>query len=105
MGEADLNQFIRQRNQLVVAADNFLREQNLSAVLQSTLSKDMKEQLKLTHKVNVNVDRPNRRICVKLLRYTIQGRQPRDLLWSSLSILMEEGGRKTSKKCVCQLCT
>ena len=28
MGEADFNQFIRQRNQLVFAADNFLREQN-----------------------------------------------------------------------------
>ena len=41
MGEADFNQFIRQRNQLVVAADNFLREQNLSPVLQSTLSEDM----------------------------------------------------------------
>ena len=26
MGEADFNQFIRQRNQIVVAADNFLRE-------------------------------------------------------------------------------
>ena len=43
MGEADFNQFIRQRNQLVVAADNFLSEQNLSPVLQSTLSKDMEE--------------------------------------------------------------
>ena len=32
MGGADFNQFIRQRNQLVVAADNFLREQNLSTV-------------------------------------------------------------------------
>ena len=31
MGEADFNQFIRQRNQLFVAADNFLREQNLNA--------------------------------------------------------------------------
>ena len=29
MGEADFNQFIRQSNQLVVAADDFLREQNL----------------------------------------------------------------------------
>ena len=37
MGGADLNQFIRQRNQLVVAADNFLRGENLSPVLQSTL--------------------------------------------------------------------
>ena len=42
MGEADFNQFIRQRNQLVVAADNFLREQKLPPVLQSTLSKDMR---------------------------------------------------------------
>ena len=45
MGEADFNQFIRQRNQLILAADNFLREQNLPPVLQSTLSKDMEEQL------------------------------------------------------------
>ena len=68
MGEADFNQFIRQRNQLVVAADNFLREQKLSPVLQSTLSKDMEEQLKLVHKVIDVVDRPNRKICVTLLR-------------------------------------
>ena len=40
MGEADFNQFIRQRNQLVVAADSVLREQNLSPFLQSTLSKN-----------------------------------------------------------------
>ena len=69
MGETDFNQFIRLRNQLVVAADNFLREQNLSPVLQSTLSKDMEEQLKLVHKVIDVLDRPNRRICVTLLRY------------------------------------
>ena len=69
MGEADFNQFIRRRNQLVVAADNFLREQYLSSVLQSTLSKDKEEQLKLVHKVIYVVDCPNRRICVTLLRY------------------------------------
>ena len=71
MGKADFNQFIRQRNQLVVAADNFLREQNLSTVLQSTLSKDMEEQLKLVHKVVDIVGRPNRKICVTLLRYKV----------------------------------
>ena len=71
MGEGDFNQFIRQRNQPVVAADNFLREQKLSPVLQSTLSKDMEEQLKLVHKVIDVVDRPNRRICVTLLRYKV----------------------------------
>ena len=63
MGEADFNQFIRQRNQIVVAADNFLREQSLLPVLQSTLSKDMEEQLNFVHKVIDVVDRPNRRIC------------------------------------------
>ena len=71
VGGADFNQFIRQRNQLVVAADNFLREQNLSPVLQSTLSKDMEEQLKLVHKMIDLVDRPNRRVCVTLLRYKV----------------------------------
>ena len=72
MGEADFNQSIRQRNQLVVAADNFLREQILPPVLQSTLSKDMEEQLKLVHKVIDVVDCPNRRICVTLLRYKLE---------------------------------
>ena len=71
MGEADFNQFIRQRNQLVVAADNFLKEQILSPVLQSTLSKDMEEQLKLVHEVIDFVDRSNRNICVTLLRYKV----------------------------------
>ena len=70
MGEADF-QFIRQRNQLVVAADNLLKEQNLSSVLQSTLSKDMEEQLKLVHKVIDVVDGSNRKICVTLLRYKV----------------------------------
>ena len=72
MGEADFNHFIRQRCQLVVAADNFRREQNLSPVLQSTLFRDMEEQLKLVHKVIDVVDRPNRRICVTLLRYKVK---------------------------------
>ena len=70
-GEADFNRFIGQRNQLVVAADNFLREENLSSVLQSTLSKDMEQQLKLVHKVIDVVERPNRKICVTLLRYNV----------------------------------
>ena len=66
--EADFKQFIRQTNQLAVAANNFLREQNLSPVLQSALSKDMEEQLKIVHEVIEVMDRPNRRICVTLLR-------------------------------------
>ena len=69
MGEADVNQFIRQRKHIVVAADNSLREHDSLPVLQSTLSKNMEEQLKLVHKVIDVVDRPNKRICVTLQRY------------------------------------
>ena len=69
VGEADFNQFNRQRNQLVFAADNVLREESLSPVLQSTLCKYMEEQLKLVYKVIDVVDCPNRKICVTLLRY------------------------------------
>ena len=71
IGEADFIQFIRPRNQLVVAADNFLKEQNLPPVLQSTLSKDMEEQLKFVQKVVDVVDCPNRKGCVTLLRYKV----------------------------------
>ena len=91
IGEADFNQFIRQRNQLVVAADNFLREQNMSSVLQSTLSKDMEEQLKLVHKVIDVVDRPKRRICVTLLRYKADNP---DTSYAQVRLL----GRKTEEE-------
>ena len=43
----------------------------MSPVLQSTLSKDMEEQLKFVHKVIDLVDCPNRKICVTLLRYKL----------------------------------
>ena len=92
MGEADFNQFIRQRNQLVVAADNFLREQNLSPVLQSTLSKDMEEQLKLVHKVVDVVDCPNRRICVILMRYKVENPE------TSCAQVRLFGGKKEEEK-------
>ena len=71
MGEADFNQFMRLRNQLVNAAENFAREENLTPVLIPTMSRDMDEQLKLAHKVVDVVDRTNRKICVTLLRYNV----------------------------------
>ena len=71
MGEADFNQFMRLRNQLVYAAENYAREENLAPVQIPTLSKDMEEQLKLAHKVVDVVDRANRKICVTLLRYNV----------------------------------
>ena len=71
MGEADFNQFIRLRNQLVIAAEHFAREENLIPVLIPTISKDMHEKLKLAHKVVHVVDRASRKICVTLLRYNV----------------------------------
>ena len=71
MGEADFNQFMRLRNQLVNAAEIVAREENLSTLQIPTLSKDMDEQLKLAHKVVDVVDRANRKIFVTLLRYNV----------------------------------
>ena len=71
MGEADFNQFMRLRSQLVNTAENFAREGNLTPVLIPTMSKDMDEQLKLAHKVVDVVDRASRKICVTLLRYNV----------------------------------
>ena len=98
MGEADFNQFIRQRKQLVVAADIFLREQNLSPVLKSPLFKDMEEQLKLVLKVIDVVDCPNRRICVTLLRYKVDNPET-----SYARVRLFDGRRR--KKKFSKLCT
>ena len=71
MGETDFNQFMRLKNQLVNAAKNFAREENLTPVLIPTMSRDMDEQLKLAHKEVDVVERTNRKICVTLLRYNV----------------------------------
>ena len=91
MGENDFNQLIRQNNQLAVVADIFLREHLLSPVLPSTLSKDMEEQLKLVHKVIDVVNRPNRRICVPLLRDNVDNP---DSFYAQIPLL----GRKTEEE-------
>ena len=69
-GETNSNQFIR-LGDLLVNAENFAREANLTPVLLPTMSKDMDEQLKLAHKVIEVVDRANRKICVTPLRYNV----------------------------------
>ena len=68
MEEADFNQFIRRRNQLIVAVRDFSKEENMPPVQVKLLAKDMEEQLKLTHKVVEVVDRPHRKTCVTMLR-------------------------------------
>ena len=72
MGEADFIQFVRLRNQLVVAVRDFSKEENLPSVQVKLLAKDMEEQLKFTHKVVEVVDRPHRKIYVTMLRYNVE---------------------------------
>ena len=71
MGEAHFNQFMRLTNQLVIASENFAREENLSALLTPTMSQDMDEQLRLAQKVVDVMDRANGKICVTPLRYSL----------------------------------
>ena len=71
MGEVDFKQFNRLTIQLVIAARNCAREENLSPALIPALSKDTDEQLKLTHKVVDLMDQANKKICVTLLRYSV----------------------------------
>ena len=71
MGEADFHQFMRLRNHLVIAVENFTREEHLTPMPIPTMSRDMDEQLKLAHKVVDVDDRADRKICLNLLRYNV----------------------------------
>ena len=71
MGEADSNQYMRLRKRLVIAAEKFVREENLSPMVIPTLSKNMDEQFKLSHNFVDVVDRANKKIYVTLLPYNM----------------------------------
>ena len=96
MGEEDFNQFIRLRNQLVVAVRDFSKEENLPSVHVKLLAKDMEEQLKFTHKVLEVVDRPHRKICVTMLRYNVE--KPETPYVFKCDCLEEERTKKKSIK-------
>ena len=59
MGEAEFTLFMRLWNLLVIAAESFDREENLSPAVIPTMSKDMDGQLKLSRKVVEVVERAN----------------------------------------------
>ena len=86
--DADFSQIMQPRNQLVIAAENFGSEENMSLVLIPTLSKDMDDQLKLVHKTADVVDCPYRKICVTLLPYKVD--KPQRSFFSSPSICRED---------------
>ena len=69
MEDTVFSQFMRLRNQLVIAAENLVRKEILTRVLMRTMSKDMDEQLKLAHNLVDVVDRANRKFSVTLLQY------------------------------------
>ena len=71
-GKANFNQFMRLMNQLVFATENFGREDNFSAVLIPTMSKDMAEQVKHAHKKIDVVDPVSKKNFVTLLRYNVE---------------------------------
>ena len=71
LGEADFNQFMRLKSQLVLPAENLAREENLSPAVIPKLATDMDGQLKLSHKVIDVVDGAKRKICLTLLRYCV----------------------------------
>ena len=101
MGEADFNQFMRLSNQLVIAAKNFARNENLSRVVIPTLSKDMDEHFKLVLKVVDVVDRANKDLCDSA---AVQCGPAREILCSSPIICKEAGAREISS-CLCELKT
>ena len=76
LGEADFNQLMRFKNQLVNAAEDLGRQENFSPVLTySEVSKDIDEQFKLAHKVVDVLNRPYGKTFVTLLRYKVDKRE------------------------------
>ena len=69
MGQYDFKQFLRLRNQLILAADNFTKEETLSYINVVGLSRDIEEQLKHGQKVIEIAEGAKRKVCVTLLRY------------------------------------
>ena len=100
MGEADFNQFMQLRNQLVNAAENLGREENLSTVVTLTLSRDMDEQLKLAHTVVDVKDRTNRKVFVVLLRYSEDKPQ---FSYAQIRKFAMKNGDGNFHKCLCDL--
>ena len=101
-GEADCNQFIRLRNQLVVAVRDFRKKGSLPPVQVKVIAKDMEELLKLTHERVEVVDRPHRKICVTTLRYNVE--KP-NTICSSAIVWKKKGRRKMQSNCLCELKT
>ena len=67
MGGANVNHFMRLKNQLVFAAEAFVRDEKLSLLLIPKISKEMDGHRQNFYKVLDIVNQANRKICVILL--------------------------------------
>ena len=65
----DLKQFLRLQNQLILAADNFIKEENLPYINVVGLSRDIDNQLKHVHRVIEIAEGAKRKVCVTMQRY------------------------------------
>ena len=92
MGEADFNQLMQLRNQLVVAAENFGEGENLPAAPVPIMCTDMNEQHKLPDKLVNVVDRASRKIFLTPLRYSV------DRPMSSFAQVQSFAGKKQDEK-------
>ena len=101
MSEAGFKQLMRLRNQLINAAEDFAREENLTPVLIPTMSKEMNEQLKLAHNVDDVVDRANREFCVTRLLYIVD--KPKSSYAQVPSFCKEVGGQEDSTSCLSEI--
>ena len=81
-GKEDFTKLLTLRNQLFVAAKNFIREDNLSFTQIARMSNGMDEQLKLARKVIDVVDRPDRVIFLRLSCVIRKANQRFDMLES-----------------------
>ena len=68
---ADFDQFLQLKNQPIIAAENFGREENLPPMLTPTMSINMDGQLKLAHNLVDVVDGANRKIRPTLLLHSV----------------------------------
>ena len=70
MGERHFNDFMRMKNELVIAVAEFRKLQNLQPAPEN-FTRDMEDQLKMMHQVYNVVDQPHRKIYVTMLRYKV----------------------------------
>ena len=62
LGKSDFNQLQRLRNQIIVAAADFEKDENLQPIVTSLLTKDIDEQLKHIQNAITIVDTTKRKI-------------------------------------------